>query len=296
MTETIQTKYGAFDVDMTRDQKMGRMLQSGSYPNEYILAVAKLFVSPQSVVADIGSHIGTCAVPLGGMGATVFAFEPVGETCALLRTNAARSGTNITVRNMALGRAAGTAALVRRTASNAGADSLVSGGDIQVSTLDHELERADFIKIDVEGMEGEVLAGGTGLIERSRPVVFFEVNLSQLRAHGTSPRALGHFFRSRDYNLYLPVVTRAGGITFGRVEALGLIAAVIAPRAWLLHSDSPPFDIVAVPEDKCGALTAAGFTSGLWWAIGHNMRDKIRRLRKHLSYVSMPSWNRASAV
>jgi hypothetical protein len=53
---------------------------------------------------------------------------------------------------------------------------------VAVVRLDDELkEHVDFIKIDVDGMEMEVLEGCRGLIARDRPKVMIEVQ-SELKA------------------------------------------------------------------------------------------------------------------
>lgn len=38
-----------------------------------------------------------------------------------------------------------------------------------------KLDRLDFLKIDVEGFEDEVLAGATGLLRRFKPVIYIEL-------------------------------------------------------------------------------------------------------------------------
>lgn len=55
-----------------------------------------------------------------------------------------------------------------------------------------DLERVDFFKVDVEGMELEVLAGAQATIERCRPIVMVEVIKSD-------EAALQKFFEARGY-------------------------------------------------------------------------------------------------
>jgi hypothetical protein len=160
--------------------------------------------------------------------------------------------------------------------SNAGANTLVLGGDIPIVTLDHEVPHADFIKMDVEGMELDVLRGGTQLIERARPTVLFEVNLSQLRAHGASPRALEKFFTERKYKLYMPF--EGEHCTLASVYSATLLTAFITPRAWLTFSESAPFDLVAVPEERTETLKSASFAVALIQAARNNFAVKMRRL------------------
>jgi FkbM family methyltransferase len=44
----------------------------------------------------------------------------------------------------------------------------------QVALDDLQVNRLDFLKLDVEGMEADVLRGGAGLIDRCRPVIMVE--------------------------------------------------------------------------------------------------------------------------
>ncbi|MBD0272332.1 MAG: FkbM family methyltransferase, partial [Acetobacteraceae bacterium] len=59
---------------------------------------------------------------------------------------------------------------------------------VPVETLDRivaarGLERLDLVKIDVEGFEPDVLAGGAGAIERFRPAIYMEFNSWTLMAY-----------------------------------------------------------------------------------------------------------------
>jgi len=273
----LQTPRGIFFVDADRDKKMAAALRGDVYPNERLLTLARTFVRPGDSVVDIGAHIGTFAIPMAAGGGKVTAFEPAVKTFALLSRNAIANGVSLRLINKALGSKAGSGTLVVRNASNAGADTLLPGGDIPVATLDSEIAHADFIKMDVEGMELEVLLGGSKLIERARPVVLFEVNLSQLRAHGASVRTLERFFTARGYRIYIPLEQRGG--LLARVRSATLLTALIAPRAWLFFSESAPFDLVAIPREHALSRPIASFATSLFCALKHNLSVKMRRLR-----------------
>ena len=274
---TIQTRYGVFVIDGVQDKKMADALARDTYPNEQLLAVTRQFVTKESTVLDIGAHIGTFALPMMKEAKEVIAFEPSPEASALLIRNAKENNAPIRIITKALGSKQGSGTLLVRNASNAGANTLVSGGDIPVVTLDSIVAHADFIKIDVEGMELEVLRGAAKLIETARPVILFEVNLSQLRAHGTSPRALEHFFITRGYRLYVPLEDK--NRSFARVYSMTLLTAFIAPRAWLLFGDSAPFDLVAVPSERELPRSPLGFTTALIAAFKRNIMGKVHRMR-----------------
>jgi FkbM family methyltransferase len=75
----------------------------------------------------------------------------------------------------------------------------------RLDSLLHEnaLERLDFLKIDVEGAERRVLAGGLGALSRFRPLILLEVSDSSLKAQGSSRDELIRFLESQAYRLYL---------------------------------------------------------------------------------------------
>lgn len=280
MISRIQTPHGIFFIGSVRDKKMAEALESGEYPNERLLAVARSFVNGKSVVVDVGAHIGTFAIPLAAMVEQVIAFEPSPENGILLSRNVRENNVALRVVNKALGSEAGSGTLLVRSASNAGANTIVPGGNIPVVTLDSEVARADFIKMDVEGMELDVVRGGVRLIERARPVVLFEVNLSQLRAHGASPRALERFFTRRGYRLYLPLEQE--NHLLARVHSATLLTACIAPRAWLFFGESAPFDLIAVPKERPLPLPSGSFAQALLCACKNNIVIKSHRMRAWL--------------
>lgn len=275
----IATPFGAFFIDRRRDQKMAAILERGELPSGEVLAIARAFADAKSTVLDIGAHIGTFSVPMAASAGKVVSFEPSPESFALLSRNAAENKAPLTLVNKALGSEKGSGTLHSRSASNAGANTLAAGGDIPVTTLDDEVAHADVIKMDVEGMELAVLRGGARLIERARPVVLFEVNLSQLRAHGVSVRPLARFFTTRGYRLYYPLEKEN---KLARVRNASLLTAFIAPRAWLFFGESAPFDLVAVPKERAVPRPCTGFTEALLSALGHNLAVKMRRLRARL--------------
>jgi len=268
----VRTRYGIFAVDEERDKKMAEALRSGKYPNGDLLKMARAFVNEKSSVIDIGAHIGTFAIPIALVAEKVIAFEPSPEAFALLSYNTGENNATIQLVNKALGSEKGSGTLLTRNASNAGANTLIAGDDIPIAMLD-----ADFIKIDVEGMELDVLRGGAELIERARPVILFEVNLSQLRARGASPRSLERFFIQRGYRLYLPLEQENGALA--RVHSTTLLTALTAPRAWLLFGESAPFDLIAIPQERKLPLSHTGFIAALMHVIKNNLLLKIHRVR-----------------
>jgi FkbM family methyltransferase len=141
-------------------------------------------VDPSRAAVDVGAHVGSYTVRLAQIVPRVFAFEPDVELAGLLQRAAPR---NVLVSSDALSDTAGWKTF--RVPVEAGHASITLGSlaplespsttdrQVRTSTLD-ELADEDigFIKIDVEGHEAEVLAGGQNLLRRHRPVFLLEAN------------------------------------------------------------------------------------------------------------------------
>jgi FkbM family methyltransferase len=154
----------------------------------------ELFCQEDSNVVDVGANIGVTAVIAGLLArqGSVLALEPVKDTFEYLATNIVQSKlTNVKCRNVAAASAPGHVQVVTRPghsfASFIGYDEVLeryAGYEVErveAVTLDQLVERegvgrVDFVKIDVEGFELEVLRGCTQLLEQSQPSVFLEAN------------------------------------------------------------------------------------------------------------------------
>jgi FkbM family methyltransferase len=149
-------------------------------------AAFRAAVRPGMVALDIGANVGAYSMLLGqwvGPAGQVFAFEPAPEPFDGLVRHTALNRLDGVVRPIqsAVGAASTRAALLLATTSGEGrlAASADSGRTVQVpvTTVDqfcaeHHLT-PDFIKIDVEGAELDVLRGARDTIKRSRGLALF---------------------------------------------------------------------------------------------------------------------------
>lgn len=152
--------------------------------------------------ANIGTHTLILAQQVGPRG-RVLAFEPQRVLFQTLCANVAlNSLANVHCRQEALGAAAGTTyipPLNYNVENNFGGLSLTytQGEPVPVVPLDElHLPRCDFFKIDVEGMELEVLRGAVETIRRCRPLLYVENDRPE-----QSP-ALIRFLQELGYELY----------------------------------------------------------------------------------------------
>lgn len=142
-------------------------------------------VRPGMAVVEVGANIGAHTVELSRMAGSrgfVWAFEPqripFQTLCANLALNQC---VNVDARQAAIGSAEGTIQVPNldpRESHNFGGVELgeFQGGDaIALLTLDSlALPACHFLKVDVEGMELDVLRGGAAIISRFRPMLYVE--------------------------------------------------------------------------------------------------------------------------
>lgn len=178
-----------------------------------------------AVVLDCGANIGVYAIEfariMNGWG-HVYSFEAQEKIFYALAGNVIMNNClNVTARWNALGSSMGTIKIPEpnylkpasfgsfEIKASAGARDLGQQVDyakptseVPMITLDSlNLSRVDLIKIDVEGMEEEVLAGAMETIKRCKPVLFIEVLKSDQNAIAKTLNALGYKFFPHGINV-----------------------------------------------------------------------------------------------
>lgn len=145
------------------------------------------FLAPGNVFLDIGANVGVFTVKAAkevGKAGLVIAVEPFIETAFRLSSNVQANGyDNVRVRNFCIGRNTQHARLHLNN-GKPNSFSLVSKGhansvSVLCVSLDdlcqwEQLDRLDYLKIDAEGAEAEILEGGQNAIKRFRPIVQIE--------------------------------------------------------------------------------------------------------------------------
>ncbi len=186
---------------------------------------------------DIGANIGiyTCVMAhhVGSTG-SVIAFEPMLENLALLYKNIALNKfNNIEVQELALSNCPGNFNLYVPDSHQQGSSGCtqvwnpgdwVSVGTTPVTTLDlvFQKERLDFIKIDTQGHELEILEGATSTIKQFYPYILCEISQE-------NRKQVFDLVKAWDYAIFSPTPD-------------GFLSHSIAPSGWI--------DVFLIPHQK----------------------------------------------
>ena len=183
--QTSRVRIGRRPFDIQSDDDYLRHIGNDFEP--HMCALFDGLIRPDFNCLDIGANIGCTSILFGQLAARVTAFEPSPSTFQILQRNVAASAlTNIELRNVGLGAKAERLTLTFAPNNRSGAfvsnltqassGHTIENIDIAIGDESVGPERIDFIKLDVEGFEMQVLTGLTGVIARDRPVLVTEMN------------------------------------------------------------------------------------------------------------------------
>lgn len=192
-TKTLPTRYGPMTVPAA-DTMIGQALAVyGEWAQLEIDLLAR-FIRRGDTVLDVGACFGTHSLAfshLVGAEGHVIAFEASPRNFSMLAHNcAAGRGGSIQTIFAAVAAGEGEYSISIEAEENLGASS-VKTSVVEVDSIGEEskfralsidslnLTEVDFIKVDVEGAESDVLSGAVETIRRCRPIIFFEVNFIQ---------------------------------------------------------------------------------------------------------------------
>ncbi|MBT6118582.1 MAG: FkbM family methyltransferase [Rhodospirillaceae bacterium] len=232
-------RHGLFIYNML-DRYVGRSLDRYGEFSESEIALFDQLLRPGCVAFDVGANIGAHTIWLAGKvgeKGRVVAFEPQRVIHQMLCANLALNGCeNVYALWAAAGQTGGSARVPRldyRAENNFGGIPLApanstdetSEGVPAMRIDDVQVPRCDLIKIDVEGMEQEVVAGAERIIRKYRPMLYVE-NDRRDRAE-----ALVGALRSLDYRLFwhLPRLYNPenffgeGENVFGRIVSVNML-------------------------------------------------------------------------
>lgn len=187
---------------------------------------------------DIGANIGNHAAAFSAAFDRVFAFEINKVVFHILQSNAV--GKGITPVHVGLSDQTGELPFVEEF-ENMGASRIAGPGEaashhVQVTRLDdyvqaEGLDDVSFVKVDVEGHEAQVFAGGAAFFGAVQPVLAFE----SLYAGGSAPEGdrVEAMLRGYGYDRFWEMVPESGAMRrmAGWPKAVRNVVKLFIPRA-----------------------------------------------------------------
>jgi len=181
----MQVTFGDTTLNIHNDHIGNIIRQSKTYYEHHILLKLKEYGF--KTIIDIGANIGNHSVFFyKEMGATVYSIEPINENYELLLKNT--EGYPIKTFQLGISDANGYMYQSKDISSykdgnvkNMGMCYLETEGNIEIEVKtvdqfvnDNNIDNINLIKIDVEGMEQEVLNGSSETLTNQSPYIFIE--------------------------------------------------------------------------------------------------------------------------
>jgi FkbM family methyltransferase len=220
-----------------------------NYENELRKSYTAL-IDKSDIVIDIGAHSGMhlgIFLNLVGDGGSVWGFEPLPNQFALMKKNFS-SHKNVILVNKALSDKVGTfdffevdgtpeeSSLVIRDHYNDPSKAMPNKISVEVDKLDNYLDKfskIDYIKIDAEGAEMNILEASVKILKRFRPILSIEYGYPTYHMFGFTKPDLFIFAQKHGYALS---------------DLWGNIIADM--KVWQNACDSVYWDFFLVPRER----------------------------------------------
>jgi FkbM family methyltransferase len=187
----------------------------------HVLKIIKHWSPANPVIFDVGANIGSISLPIlkNIPGATVYSFEPTDWAFSKLTHNASL--------NPQFSELLFLFQMFLNDGHQSPPESIYSSWDLQQkhdthpshggtlkktsgatsATLDSVVNKlglrsVDFIKIDTDGHEWDVLSGSIETLKTCRPVVLFEAGLDHFQERGLHFSDFHRFFSALDYSIH----------------------------------------------------------------------------------------------
>lgn len=189
-----------------------RFVLANGFWEPLVVSALSAMVRPSDVCVDAGANAGYISIIMArlvGCAGRVLSFEPNEQVIRKFRRNVALNQeirSCVELHAVGLGKTAARMFVAPDTGvgiGNAGLANCASEGTtnaVQVLTLDSfQLSRLDCMKVDVEGMELDVLMGAASTIKRFLPNIVFET-LTMLSPDKHKP--IEDYLKSLGYRIY----------------------------------------------------------------------------------------------
>ncbi|MBW3577888.1 MAG: FkbM family methyltransferase [Actinobacteria bacterium] len=163
-------------------------------------AVFRDLISPNSVVFDVGAHIGYYSLMAAAIHSSVrvFAFEILDRFASEIARHASRNSlaSQIEIIPEPIG----------KTGAPVAYESFAGYGRKQATSLDdfcfQRGLRPDVIKMDIEGYEVDALNGANWILREARPTLIVSIHPAMIINLGSEPGALLDILRAHQYAIF----------------------------------------------------------------------------------------------
>ena len=219
LNRSVESRYDeTFDITLAPHEGASRLAYYFGVSEPELFAFYEGFLKPGMTVVDAGANVGLHTLFFAkrvGPEGRVYAFEPGQSAFVRLQSHVERNKlANVRCFHCALGAAEGVVALAENCQDNSrnfvveSSSKPIGTKNIALRPLDQVLKeesvgRVDFLKIDVEGAELEVLRGARQTLQNKKPVVLFECGKIHHMHYATTPRKVFEFLDSVGMGVHL---------------------------------------------------------------------------------------------
>ncbi len=219
---TLQTRYQdqmTIWVDV-KDYVGSTLYFLDLFPGDYgLIPFLQKNITAHDVFFDVGAYIGITSI-LAAQRATqgfIHSFEASQSNYDLAQRNIqANNLQNVRLNRNAIWHSNTTLDLFSRSGGHRGTFSVFKEEDwlpestqVEAITIDHyvfeeaaDIQKIDWLKIDIEGAELEALAGAQRTLETYRPKVIIEVAAAHLERAGHTPQSIFDFWERMGYHIF----------------------------------------------------------------------------------------------
>lgn len=203
-----------FEVSMYLDLEQFidcKVLLTDSYEPDTVECFTAL-VKPGMIALDVGANIGVCSLILAklvGEAGQVHAFEPSKWACERLRRNVELNQMKcIHIVHAAVGREFSAERVImcpngyRLDGRDTATKQKVMVYSIDDYCVGRKIGKLDFVKIDTDGWEPDVLMGGRQTLDAFRPFIIFELGPDHMARCGFDPRSPFKILGDIGYDFY----------------------------------------------------------------------------------------------
>ena len=210
---TVKRRGFTYELELSDYQEWLVYFYCKSDSSDYLLD----YLENSEIILDIGANIGQTSFNVigtqqkKGLNPVVYAFEPYPRTFKKLETNKAlNTAISVKTYNLGLGREKGMLHMTQHSPLNSGGFRMTNESDNSISVpvvsldefvTENQLIRIDFIKIDVEGFEVQVLEGAWETLKTFRPILVFEYSLENISAQKGNIENVLQQLSAMDYDI-----------------------------------------------------------------------------------------------